>query len=482
MRQTIITMGKIHSEISKNQKALSETFSDCADLVMETISAGITGQQEVLLVFFDGLSDKKFISEYIITPLLREALLPRLTEALKGKAATLEARRVFAARTQLTDDTDSVQEEILLGNCIVFLEGCDKCLIVSATGIPKRSISEPENKKNIRGPRDGFNENLQDNTALIRGKIRSPKLKTMTMTVGSVTRTKICVFHIEGIASEDMFDRIVENLKEIDIKSVLASGYIQNELEQRQRTIFPQIEATERPDEACAALLQGRVIVVVDSTPFTLIIPGLFKSMLSSTEDYYESGWKQNLFLTLRIFAMVFTALLPAFYIAIVDYNPEFVSEKIISFITASRRQVPFSVFFELLLIEFIFEIILEAGVRLPSKLAFTVGIVGTIVLGQAVADANFVNLTSVIIVAVTAVLVFVIPNYSVALTVRIGKFIFMTAAYLAGFFGVAVAFLVTLTCICDMENFGIEYLYPFVDSVNKLHNIRRDDNGHDNL
>ncbi len=463
---------------SVNIKQIQMLCADCKDLVFRSIYSKGLNKKKMTLVFIDGLCDKSFLSEYVVGS-LKNYKYPFLfiKKPTHDKTiAYLASCGISAAQTECFNTFDELIQRLFLSDAVVLCDGINSFISISAKGTPKRAVSEPINKKTVRGPRDGFTESLSDNMALIQNRIKSPKLKSIPMVMGKYTNTPIRICYIEGIADEKLIKSVHDEISQVKLKSVLESGYVQNAIEGKLNTFFPKSEATERPDEACSSLLQGRIIAIFDNTPFVLIIPGLFRSMLCSTEDFYESSYKQKLFIALRICAMVLTAVLPALYIAITDCSPEFVSDKIIVFINSARQQIPFPVFFEILFVEFIFEIIIEAGLRLPTQLGFTVGIVGTIVLGQALVDANLVNLTVVIIVALTAILVFVIPNYSLALSIRILKFIFMFAAWVAGVFGIIITLIICLSSLCDIEYCGMEYMYPFVDSEISLKPVQREE------
>lgn len=469
-------MRKLTKSSDKNIEHIKKLCSECPDIIYRSFMTKGLKKKKMTLIFFDGLCDKKYISEYVIESLNRFKF-PLFSQADTTPliSAQLLKKGISASQIETADNFDKLIERLFAADAILLCDGCASFMAISAKGAPKRAVSEPQNKKTVRGPRDGFTESITDNMSLIRGRIKSPKLKNIPLTLGDITNTPVQICYIQGVADDKIIKSATDEISQVKLKSVLESGYVQNAIENKRNSFFPQTEATERPDEACAALLQGRIIAVFDNTPFVLIVPGLFRSMLSSTEDFYESRYKQKIFMVLRITAMVLTAILPAFYIAITDYTPEFVSDKIIVFINSSRQQVPFPAFFEILFVEFIFEIIIEAGLRLPTQLGFTVGIVGTIVLGQALVDANLVNLTVVILVALTAILVFVIPNYSLALSIRILKFVFMYAAWVAGAFGIIITLIICLSSICDMKYCGMEYMYPFVDSEIPLKDVQKE-------
>lgn len=469
-------MENISKNINKNEKILRDKFANCSDLVVRNFNLSRFVTKKCMVVYLDGLCDSMFISENVIEKLMSIPFFSLFSANDRNIPKLLEQSGITASSIRFEKTFESVFDCISFGDCALFVDGIDCYISIACKKPARRSISQAESKQNVRGPKDAFNENLRDNTVLIRSKILNKNLKIIDKTVGSVSNTHIAVCYMDGIVNEDLLERILYSLETVELKSAMASGFIQNVIERRRNTFFTQMEATERTDDVCSALLQGRVVIIVDGTPFAIILPGLFKSMLTSSEDFYESDYKRKFFHILRFCSLILTLLLPAMYIAIVDFNPDFMSDRIISFIMDYRRQVPFSAFMEIFILEIFFEIILEASIRLPSNISFTVGIVGTIILGQALSEAHVVNLMVNIIVSITAILVFVIPNYSMSLSIRLLKFVFMFAAMLGGFFGIFIAFIICVVVMCDMNTYGIEYLYPYVDSEIVLKNAREED------
>lgn len=466
-------MEKITKNIKYNEKIIKNEFANCSDLVMRSFNIAHLKSRQCSIVYLDGLCDGMFIAENVIEKLINLSAISVILAGSGNISKLLTQSSITAGGVRIGKNFDEIFDCISFGDCALLVNGMQGFIAISCKKPAKRSISQSDSKRNVRGPKDAFNESLRDNTVLIRSKILNRDLKIMDKTIGSVSNTHVAVCYIQGIVNEDILERILYSLDSVELKSALASGFIQNVIERRKNTFFTQMEATERTDDVCSALLQGRVVIIVDGTPFAIILPGLFKSMLSSSEDFYESDYKRIFFHILRFASLIFTLLLPAMYIAIVDYNPDFVSDRIVSFIMDYRRQVPFNAFWEIMLLEIFFEIILEASLRLPSNISFTVGIVGTIILGQALSEAHIVNLMVNIIVSITAILVFVIPNYSMSLSIRLLKFVFMFAAMLGGFFGIFIASVICAVILCDMNTYGIEYLYPYVDSEIGLKNVQ---------
>ena len=469
-------MRVITSDIEENEAYLRELYQDCSDIIFRSFETGTLCRQKCLIIFADGLCDKTLICDSMLKTIMNSAYRGGLR--IK-RSVNLEfgENNIPVPEISFEEEFEKLTETVFSGDCAILIDGESSFMKVSARAFKSRGFQEAESKTVIRGPRDAFTENFRDNTMLIRRRLKNPKFKIVMTNLGDETKTAIGICYMEGIAQEGLVALVQERLAQVQLKSVLESGFIEKELEKVSPSLFPQVQSTERPDEASAALLEGRVVIITDNTPFVLILPGLLKSQLTTPADFYETKSKKIAFFVLRVFAMVFTILLPAMYIAIVEYNPEFISDKLILFITHSRKFVPFPSFIEILFMQFIFEVILEAAIRLPKQIGFTVGIVGSLVVGQAIVDASLVNIMVVIVVALNATLAFVIPSWSLVTTVRFLRILFMVVASLLGFFGITLAFLAVLIHLSELHLFDIEFLYPFVDSPNVLKKIEKEEN-----
>jgi len=328
---------------------------------------------------------------------------------------------------------------------------------------PNRGVQEPVAESLVRGPREGFTETLRFNTSLIRRRIRTPRLKFDMSEVGLHTKTHICVTYIDGLVNPATVAEIKRRVQDIEIDGVLESGYIEDYIKDDYRTPFVLLDRTERPDKVCAALLDGRAAIVVDNTPFALIAPAVFPEFMQSTEDYYEGTEYIRPF---RWLALIMTLTLPSLYVAITTFHQEMIPSSLALSIAAQREGVPFPAVVEALIMEVIFDLLREGGLRMPQPLGSVMGIVGAVVIGQAAVAAGIVSPFIVIIVAGTAISSFLIPNYSSSFAIRLLRYPMLFLAGAFGLVGIFLGLMFLLLHLASLRSFGVPYLYPLAPAV----------------
>lgn len=358
---------------------------------------------------------------------------------------------------------DDCIQEVLGGNTVLLLEDADTALIVGSCGWPSRSIEEPVSETVVRGPREGFTEAFRTNTALLRRRIKDPNLVLEPYKLGRRSKTDVALVYIRGLTDKALVEEMRTRLARIDIDDVMESGYIEQLVEDNVMSPFPQLQTTERPDRVAAALLEGRIAVLTDGTPFVLIAPVTFTMMLSSSEDYYERWMPSSLIRLLRYAAAFFALFLPSLYIALISYNHGLIPTKLAISIAAGREGVPFPSIVEALIMEVTLEILREAGLRLPKPIGQAVGIVGGLVIGQAAVQAAIVSPIMVIVVALTAISSFAFPQYEAGIAIRMLRFGMMLAAAVLGLFGVILFFILIMAHLARLQSFGVSYLSPVV-------------------
>ncbi len=443
---------RLYLDLEDNLCELKEKFSNCSDVVLRPLT--IDGHK-ALIVFIDGLIDANSIQLHAIHQLLSEWKNDKVTvETLKEEIVTVN-------RVMETETMDDLIKQVLSGSTALIVDKIEKALIFDAKGGIRRAVSEPETETAIRGPREGFTENIGVNTALVRQKIRSTRLKIVSKEVGTETQTSIAVLYMEGLAKKELVEEVLNRIERIEIDGVLESGYLEELIEDSPWSVFPQIQNTERPDTVAGNLLEGRVAVMVNGTPFCLIMPVTFWQFMQATEDYYHR-FHIAVFLRLLRIAFIFIALLlPAFYIAVSTYHQEMIPTSLLFSIAASREAIPFPVFVEAMIMEISFEALREAGIRLPKIVGQAVSILGALVIGQAAVEAGIVSAPIVIIVSVTGIASFTIPRFNMSITVRLLRFPFMILAAVLGAFGIVLGLLILLTHLCKLRSFGVPYLSP---------------------
>jgi spore germination protein KA len=349
----------------------------------------------------------------------------------------------------------------MAGNTALLIDGEKTALVLGTKGWESRSIEEPPAEPVVRGPREGFTEKMFTNTVLVRRRIKSSRLKLELMKVGLLTKTDIGIMYIDGIANNKVVEEVKKRLGRIDTDGILESGYIEEYIQDEWMTPFPQVLSTERPDRVVAHLLEGNVAILVDTTPFVLLVPVTFFHFLQSPEDYYTQWMATAMIRILRITAVNIALLLPALYIAITTFHQEMLPTSLLISIASAREGVPFPAFVEAFIMEAVFELLREAGIRLPRPVGQAVSIVGALVIGQAAVSAGLVSPAVVIIVALTAIASFSMPNYAGAFPLRIIRFPLMVFAASLGLYGIMMGLIAILIHLCSLRSFGVPYISP---------------------
>ena len=353
----------------------------------------------------------------------------------------------------------------MAGNGMLLIDGFDRAVIISAKGFPKRGVEKPENEIAVQGPKEAFAESIRINTVLIRRRIRDANLKCRQLTIGKKSKTDVAVMYMKDSVRSDILDSVLERLEKIDIDAVLDSGYIEQYIEDNRLSPFPQVQLTERPDKAAAELLEGRVAIVVDNSPFVLLVPTVLASLYQASEDYYQRWEIMSFVRIIRYIAGFFAFALPGLYIALTLYQPSMIAGELAFKLAGARASVPVPTVAEVIFMELAFEALREAGIRLPSAIGSTLGIVGGIIIGQAAVDAGLVSPMVVIVVALTGICSFAVPNISLTSAYRLVKYIIILLSSLLGMYGWFLGIILLFAHLCSLDSFGIPYLYPFTSA-----------------
>ncbi len=342
---------------------------------------------------------------------------------------------------------------------------------IEVKGFQQRSIDKPSNETVIKGPHEAFVENIRTNTSLIRRIINNENLIIENIDVGKITKTKCAVCYMSNITNSDLVNEVKYRLNNLEVDSVLSAGELEQLIVDSNNLGIPQVLSTERPDKATKYLLNGRVIIIINGSPYALIMPAVLIDFLTSPEDSNLKVNFGNFLRSLRILACFITLLLPGLYIAVTSFHQEILPTSLLYSILASRASVPFPIIAEILLMEISFELIREAGLRVPSAIGSTIGIVGALVLGQAAVSAGIVSPILIIIVAITGIASFAIPDFSFGFHLRYFRFLFILLGYMAGFLGIAIGLFVYISLLCSLQSFGVSYTTPFAPAVNSKGN-----------
>lgn len=456
----------INDSLKENLKTIKDILKDCDDIVYREFTAGVNQEYSFAIIYVDGLIDKDLISDNVLRNLMIESRVAEPSaKAIKNKLYDIVIEKnLSATEIKEIDSINKVIENVLVGETVLLIEEYKKAIVVSSRGWPTRGITEAQTETVIRGPRDSLNETLKVSTSLVRRRIRDPKLKIKNMQIGVRSKTDVALLYIEDIADKQLVEEVKNRLKKINIDSIIDSSDIEQLIEDKNISPFPQMENTERPDAVAASLYEGRVAILVDNTPFALLIPITIGTILQSSEDYYNR-WLLATLVRLVRYAAVFVVLLaPALYIAITSFHPGILPTQLVLYVAASRVDVPFPAFIEAFLMELTLEFLREAGTRLSGPIGATIGIVGGLIIGQAAVDAGIVSTLMVIIVAVTAVASFAIPNYEFASALRVMRFITMVFSAVLGLYGIMLVLILILTHMVNLKSFGVPFLSPYID------------------
>ena len=363
---------------------------------------------------------------------------------------------------------DDAISSINMGNSLLIVDTIDVAFDIDAKGFKQRSISSPQNEIVVRGSQEAFVENIRTNTSMLRRLVNNENLIIENCTVGKISKTKIAVCYLKDIANNDLVAEVKFRVNNLDIDYLTSSGQLEQLIQDNGSSLYPQLIATERPDKVTTHLLEGRVAIIVNDTPYVLVAPGVLSDFMSSPEDANYKFQFSNMLKLIRLIAIFFALFLPGIYVAVTSYHHELLPTELLFTIEAARETVPFPVIFEILLMEISFELIREAGVRVPSPIGPTIGIVGGLILGEAAVSANLVSPILIIIVAITAICSFSIPDFSLNFTIRISRFIYILLGYMAGFLGIAVGMFIQLVLLCSLTSFGCPYITPFIVTSNK--------------
>ncbi|WP_141505383.1 spore germination protein [Paenibacillus luteus] len=437
---------------------LHGALSDSPDIVYRSI---VIGGNKGVIVYIEGLADPRLVLESIHdeSPLWSESTG---STAVEDNYTRLQEHAISEGKVEEAHLLGLVISALLSGNTIIYLEGMSSALLVGTENLKQRAVQEASSQSVVRGPREGFTESLRDNTSLVRRRIQNPKLRLQEHTMGEESRTKVAIMFMEGKVDPDVLLELNKRLKHISLESILESNYIEEMIQDQRYSPFPTVYNTERPDIIAAALLDGRIAIFVEGTPFVLVVPALFLHFFQSSEDYYQRGDFASLVRFLRYICFAIALLTPSFYIAITTFHQEMIPANLLMSLIGQREGIPFPAFIEALLMEVTFEILREAGIRLPKSIGQSVSIVGTLVIGQAAVEAGLISAAMVIVVSITAIANFALPTFNMGISVRMLRFVLMAITASFGLFGMSIALIMLALHLCNLQSMGIPYMTSF--------------------
>lgn len=453
--------GGIDPSLDETKRRLEELFHlpQNKDIVIRPFAIYLEPPVPALAVFTDGLAGGASVHDFVLQPLMQ--FVPPQDPDGKPLAELVSERLLPGNQVVTVTKIRDAVHHVLAGDTVVFFEGSATAVAVDTKGWSERGVGEPKAELSVIGPQDAFNENLRTNTALIRRRLHTPDLITEMVRLGHLSNVDVALMFIHGIANPKLVAEVRRRLLAIETDLLNSSGVLQQFVEDAPFTVVPTAIRTERPDRAAAFLSEGAVVLLVNTSPFAYIVPVTLWAMVQAPEDAYLR-WPYGTFLRwMRFFALFVTLLVPAMYVAVTNYHPEMIPTDLLLAIAAARERVPFPVVFEVLLMEVSFELIREAGIRVPSIIGPTLGIVGALILGQAAVAASIVSPILVIIVAITGLSSFAIPHYGLSMAIRLLRFVYIFLAATTGFFGIAIGLAFLVIHIISLRSFGVPFLSP---------------------
>ncbi|WP_379143924.1 spore germination protein [Paenibacillus sp. sgz500992] len=412
-------------------------------------------QAKGVLMYVDGMQNDRLLNLKMMQFLMFEATAESLS------ASGIAEHLLPFSNLREASNLEDLNKSVLFGHAALLIEGMPKGLLIQLPGGPNRAIAEPVSEALLRGPRLGFSEVLSENTSMLRRQGFSDQLELKTYRAGSSVQRDLVVAYIKDIVNPELLEEVQTRISKIDIDFLAESGYIEQLIEDNYLSPFQQVQSTERPDRVITALLEGRIAILLDGTPFALIVPVTFSMLLQSPEDYYDR-WLPGSFLRMLRFSAAFMALMaPSLYISFISFHPGLIPTELAITIIKTRQGVPFPSLIEVLILEISIEILREAGIRLPKPIGPAMGIVGGLIIGDAAVNAGIVSPFLVIVVAVTAISSFSIPMYSAGITLRLLRFAGMIFAAILGMFGTILFFLLICSHLTRLKSFGVPYLTP---------------------
>lgn len=446
----------ISQALEKNIDYINTVLGQAPDLIVRRVKIST---YPVAVVYLEGMVKMEVINNLLHSLMVDSNLLFDREEGIFSyiKDRTLSAGQVKEIMTR-----GEMLKAIIYGDTVVLFAGFHKALVVSNKSWESRAVEETTSENVNRGPRDSFNENIITNLALIRRRIRDPKLRVYQTVVGTRTKTPVFVLYLQDVADPKVFEEILARFSKIEIDGILESGMLEELIEDNIYSPFPQILYSERPDKAAAHILEGKYVILVDATPFSLIVPAVFAQFVSSPEDYY-GRWMMASFIRFLRYASIFGSMfLPGIYVALTSHHYQLIPSRLITLAAEARTQVPVSPIMEAIMMEITLELLREAGLRLPPPIGQTIGVVGGIIVGNAAIQAGLVSPLMVIVVAFTAILTFLIPNYNLGLAVRFVRFPLMLLSALFGGYGLMLGWFTLTIHLISQKSFGMPYFAPF--------------------
>lgn len=455
---------KVSANLRENEKYLRSRLENCSDILIRPMRLGDKHKVDCLMVYIEVAVSNMMLDDSALGKMINhfwEISPEDIQEFVRHNSLGI-------ADVKKLENLDESIDAMLAGNAVFFIDGYDKAMKISSKGYPSTGVMEAESEKVLRGSREGFSDSVKSNSALIRKRLRDTRLKVEEYKIGVRSHTLTQVLYMDDLVHEGLLEEVKERLEEFQIDGILDSGMLEQLTEDVWYSPFPQYQTTERPDRAVQEILKGKVVILCDNSPEALILPGNFSSFMESSEDWYHRFEMASFLRILRYLAVIMATVLPGLYLAVIRFHTQILPSALILSFAEAREGVPFSSVVELIFLELAFELIREAGVRIPGSLGNAIGIVGGLVIGQAAVEANLVSPIVVMIVALTALGSMTVPNEEFAAAFRLVKYGFLILGGYLGIYGIVLGVYLVIGHLAGLISFGIPYLVPFIKKEQK--------------
>ncbi|MBB3109823.1 spore germination protein KA/spore germination protein [Paenibacillus phyllosphaerae] len=460
----------ISTSIEVNARIMQHTFNACSDLRIVPWQFGPRMKSRAFSIYFDTIVLDKKASYFRQT--LQDLLPTQLgsgEEVTPSMIATYFSNHVSTEHSAtLVADLEHATSLILSGSLVIFIDGWDRAISYKAGDLPTRQVGEPVSEPVVQGPREATVEQMKINIGMIRGRVQSPQFKIHYMRGGGLSRTMLAYGYVEGTVDPNVLSEFQTRMKAVKEGDVLETSYVESLIEDSTWSPFPQFRYTERTDVAAAAVLGGKIAVFVEGTGSILICPGLFFELLQSSEDYYQRTLVANMIRWMRMIAFFLALVLPSLYIALSTFHTELIPTVLLLAVLDSREGIPFPAFVEAVIMVFFFELLREAGIRLPRPVGSAVSIVGALVVGEAAINAGIASPIMVVVIALTGIASFSLPQYNMAISLRLLQLPLMGFAALLGGFGLMIGYLLIWNHLIRLKSLGVPYLQPVAPWIGK--------------
>jgi len=453
------------TNLDENIQLLENLFTDSQDYIGRKFRPGGEGAPWVYFAYLDAMTGRELMDMTVVKRLF-DMDWAKINEEEKSDIYTaLRDRGIASADLSEAEDWEMTLYFIHAGDTAVFIEGCKKVIIIATRGFPNRGIQSAETEVVVQGPREAFSEVMRFNTALIRRRIRDCNLRVKQSRIGRRSQTDVALMYMHDIVRPEVLKEVEKRLEKIEIDGISDSGCVEQLIEQSWISPFPQVQLTERPDKAASSILEGRIAIIVDNSPFVILVPVTLNVFFQASEDYYSRWQVMSITRFLRFVGAFIAVALPALYVSIALYHPTMIPLLMVNRLAEASRAVPFPAVLEIFMLDAAFELLREAGIRIRNASGGTIGIVGGLIIGQASVEAGLVSPIVVIIVALTSIATFSIPSISLVYSFRLVKYGLLISAAMFGFFGLWMGLIVTLVHLAALKNFGFSYLMPFASA-----------------